>query len=70
MRGHGRSPHLKSETWGTRFAAIAYSANRCGEGGEDVGGFGADAEVGVRFAEDNGCVLIDDERRRKWEVPA
>lgn len=30
-----------------------------GEGGEDFGGFGADAEVGVGLAEENGAILGD-----------
>ena len=31
------------------------------KGSEDFVGFGADAEVGVGFAEDDGVVVVDDE---------
>src|ERR1700722_2642007 len=37
---------------------------------EDVGGLGADAEVGVSFGKDDGVGAIDDEDGGKWEAPA
>ena len=40
------------------------------ECGEDFGGFGADPEVGVGFAEGDDVVLIDDEDGGQWEAPA
>jgi len=38
--------------------------------GEDFGGFGADAEVGVGLAEEDGAVLRDDDGSRDRETPA
>ncbi len=40
------------------------------KGGEDFGGFGADAEVGVGLAEEDGVVLCDDEDAGERETPA
>ena len=40
------------------------------QGGEDFGGLGADAGVGVGFGEEDGIVLADDEDGGKREPPA
>ncbi len=40
------------------------------ECGEDVGGFGADAEVGVGFGEGDGVGAVDDEDGGEGESPA
>jgi hypothetical protein len=40
------------------------------ESGQDFGGFGADAEVGVCFGEGDDVVLVDDEDSGQGEAPA
>ena len=42
----------------------------CSEGGEDFGGFGTDAEVGVGLREEDGVVLRYDDDAGDGEAPA
>src|SRR5882757_664870 len=58
----GTFPVLRSrvDVW-RRVRLLREGSGECGEDGQDLGGFGADAWVGVGFSEGDGGVLAEDE---------